>query len=168
MEAKAFDSDASLDERRVIIRRSGGDVEMVEMPWGLQPREVGGRPFTVIRAEGRVFPSHRCLVPAADFRFRSRGRHYSFALDDGDWFYFAGIWRSALQDWPEAYAILTIKANDDVAPYHDRQMAVLRREQRMAWLDMTCPEDALLRALPAGSFTVSPLHEQDAQAVFAF
>jgi len=168
MNAKAFDSRASLDERRVIIRRSGADVEMVELPCGLQPREVGGRPFTVIRAEGRVFPSHRCLVPASEFRFRSRGRHYSFARADGDWFYFAGIWRPASRDWPEAYAILTIEANDDVAPYHDRQMAVLRREQRMDWLDMTCAEDALLRPLPAGSFTVSPLHRQGAQAVFAF
>ena len=54
MSAKVFDSDASLDERRVIIRRDGGDVEMVELPWGLQPREPRGRPFTVVRAEGRT------------------------------------------------------------------------------------------------------------------
>jgi putative SOS response-associated peptidase YedK len=69
MTAKAFDTDAPLDERRVIIRRSAGDVEMVELPWGLQPRERGGRPFTVVRAEGRTFPSHRCLVPASEFAF---------------------------------------------------------------------------------------------------
>src|SRR3546814_14222688 len=56
MSATAFDSDASLDERRVIIRRGGGDVEMVKLPWGLQPREIGGRPFTVLRAEDRTFP----------------------------------------------------------------------------------------------------------------
>src|SRR3546814_3076197 len=68
MSATAFDSDASLDERRVIIRRGGGDVEMVKLPWGLQPREIGGRPFTVLRAEDRTFPSHRCLVPASEFR----------------------------------------------------------------------------------------------------
>jgi putative SOS response-associated peptidase YedK len=41
----------------------------VELPWGLQPRERGGRPFTVVRAEGRTFPSHRCLVPASEFAF---------------------------------------------------------------------------------------------------
>jgi hypothetical protein len=45
------------------------------------------------------------------------------------------IWRPANLDWPEAYAILTVETNPDVAPYHDRQMAVLRREQRLAWLD---------------------------------
>jgi putative SOS response-associated peptidase YedK len=67
---------------------------------------------------------------------------------------FAGIWRPAKLDWPEAYAILTVEANPDFAPYHDRQMAVLRREQRLAWLDSLAPEDVLLRPLAAGSFQV--------------
>jgi putative SOS response-associated peptidase YedK len=168
MSAKVFDSDASLDERRVIIRRYGGDVEMAELPWGLQPSEVGGRPFTVVRAEGKTFPSHRCLVPASEFRHRSRGKAYSFSLADSDWFYFAGVWRPATRDWPEAYAILTIEANDDVAPFHDRQMAVLRRDQRMAWLDRTCLEEELLRPLPAGTFVVSQPRKASAQAALAF
>jgi putative SOS response-associated peptidase YedK len=57
-------------------------------------------------------------------------------------------------DWPEAYAILTVEANPDVALYHDRQMVVLRREQRLDWLDSQVAEDKLLRPLPAGSFRV--------------
>lgn len=36
--AKVFQSDAPLDERRVIIRWQDGDVEMVGLPWGLRPR----------------------------------------------------------------------------------------------------------------------------------
>ena len=168
MSATSFDIDASLDERRVIIRRAGGEVEMVELAWGLQPRDRGGRSATVIRAEGRTFSSHRCLVPASEFRFRSQSRHYSVALVDGDWFYFAGIWRPASGDWPEAYAILTTEANPDVVPYLDRQMAVLRREERMAWLDMTCPEFELLRPLPAGSFIVSRLDKYTSQRTFDF
>ena len=152
MSASIFDSDASVGQRRVVIRRNAGDVEMVELPWGLDPRERGGRPFTVIRAEGRTFPSHRCLIPASEFRHRSRGKHYGFSLVDGDWFYFAGIWRPATADWPEAFAILTIEANADVAPFHDRQMAVLRRNRRMAWLDRTCREEELLQPLPAKTF----------------
>ncbi|MDW9652899.1 SOS response-associated peptidase [Sinorhizobium meliloti] len=167
MSAKVFDSDASLDERRVIIRRYGGDVEMVELPWGLQPREIGGRPFTVVRAEGRTFPSHRCLVPASEFRRRSRGKTYSFSLSDGDWFYFAGIWRPASSNWPEAYAILTIEANEDIAPYHDRQMVVLRREQRVEWLDRTRPEAELLRPLPGGSLHVSLAEAAPGQMMLA-
>ncbi|MGY4197276.1 SOS response-associated peptidase family protein [Bradyrhizobium sp. USDA 4520] len=164
MSAKAFESDAPLGERRVIIRRYGGDVEMVELPWGLQPGEAGGRPFTVVRAEGRTFPSHRCLVPASEFRHRSRGKNYSFSLANGDWFYFAGIWRPATREWPEAYAILTIEANEDVAPLHDRQMAVVRREQRMVWLNRTCREDELLRPLPAGTFKVARARAEPRQA----
>ncbi|RUX07093.1 SOS response-associated peptidase, partial [Mesorhizobium sp. M8A.F.Ca.ET.059.01.1.1] len=113
MSATVFDSDASLDERRIIIRRDDGDVEMVELPWGLQPREAEGRPFSVVRAEGRTFPSHRCLIPASEFRHRSHGKHYCLSLSNGDWFYFAGIWQPATRQWPEAYAILTTTANDD-------------------------------------------------------
>jgi putative SOS response-associated peptidase YedK len=154
MAATTFDLDAPLGQRRAIIRRDNEGVEIVELSWGLQPRENGGRPFTVIRAEGRSFPTHRCLVPASEFRMRSRGRAYSFSLADGDWFYFAGIWRPATRDWPAAYAILTIEPNPDVAPYHDRQMAVLKRAQRLDWLDATVAEDELLLPRPAGSFRV--------------
>ncbi|MER8808242.1 SOS response-associated peptidase [Mesorhizobium australicum] len=167
MSATVFDSDASLDERRVIIRRAGRDVEMVELPWGLQPREAEGRPFTLVRAEGRGFPDHRCLVPASEFRNRSHGKRYSFSLESGDWFYFAGIWRPATPYWPESYAILTTAANDDVAPYHDRQMAVLRRDQRMDWLDLTVAEDELLQPLPPGSFKVARVREYHDQGALA-
>jgi putative SOS response-associated peptidase YedK len=167
MSASVFDSDASLGQRCVVIRRNAGDFEMVELPWGLQPAERGGPAFAVIRAEGRTFPSHRCLVPASEFRHRSRSKYYGFLLADGDWFYFAGVWRPATPDWPEAYAILTIAANADVAPFHDRQMAVVRRDERMAWLDQTCPEDEVLRPLPPGSFKVR-LREARRQAELAF
>ncbi len=159
MVATAFDPDAPLDQRRAIIRRDGAGVEMVELPWGLQPREPGGRPFTVIRAQGRTFPSHRCLVPVSEFGHTSRGRQYRFSLADGDWFYFAGIWRPASRDWPEAYAILTIEASADIAPYHDRQMAVLKRSQRLEWLDLTGPETELLRQLPKDTFRVRASRE---------
>jgi putative SOS response-associated peptidase YedK len=168
MSASIFDSEAAIGQRRVVIRRDGRDVEMVELPWGLQPRESAGRAFTVIRAEGRTFPDLRCLVPASEFRFRVRGKQYGFSLANGDWFYFAGIWRPATREWPEAYAILTIEANADVAPFHDRQMAVIRREQRMAWLDRTCREEDLLHPLPAGSFKVARLRGEPRQAELAF
>jgi putative SOS response-associated peptidase YedK len=167
MSASVFDSEAAIGQRRIVIRRNGGDLEMVELPWGLQPREPSGRAFTIVRAEGRSFPDHRCLVPASEFRHRSRGKDYAFSLTDRDWFYFAGIWRPATRDWPEAYAILTIEAAPDVAPFHDRQMAVVRREHRMAWLDRTRRVDDLLRPLPSGSFRVARLERERRQAELA-
>lgn len=167
MDARPFDSEAAVGERRLVIRRGDDGLEMVELPWGLQPRELGGRAFTVIRAEDRTFPSHRCLLPASEFRHRSRGKSYSFALADGDWFYFAGLWRPATRDWPEAYAVLTTAANVDVMPFHDRQMAVLRREERMAWLDGSVPEAELLQPLPPGAFKVTVAGREERQAQLA-
>ncbi len=163
MSATVFQSDAPLDECRVIVRRHESDVEMVELPWGLRPRDGGPRAVNVVRSEGRTFPTHRCLVPASEFRHKG----FRFSLANGDWFYFAGIWRPATKDWPQAYAILTIEANVDIAPFHDRQMAVLARDQRMAWLDGLLPEDEILRPLPAGTFRVKRHAGAPAQPMLA-
>lgn len=167
MNARAFDSDVSRGQRRAIIRRDGRGVEMVELSWGLRPREAGGRSLTLVRAEGRTCPSHRCLVPASEVHHRGRGGPYTYALTNGDWFYLAGIWRPAARGWPEAFAVLTTEANPDLAPFHDRQLAVLRRDQRMTWLDLTQPETELLRPLPAGTFTVTTRRKDSAQMTLA-
>lgn len=168
MKATAFDLEAPPMDPRIIIRRGDEGVEMVELPWGLRPKEPGGRPFTLVRAEGRTFPSHRCLVPATEFMLARQGQRYSFALADGDWFYFAGIWRPASPQWPEAYAILTIAAGPDVVPYQDRQMAVLRRVQRMDWLDLAVPEHELFRRHRRGTFAVERhVRARPAQAALA-
>jgi putative SOS response-associated peptidase YedK len=47
-------------------------------------------------------------------------------------------------------------------------MAVLRRDQRMDWLDLTVRKDELLQPLPAGSFKVARLRERHAQDALAF
>jgi putative SOS response-associated peptidase YedK len=144
-------------EAAPIIRRNGDELEMVELVWGLKPRkEAEQRPLINIRSEGRRFPRHRCLVPASEFFVRERSgerpTRWRFTLADGDTFYFAGIWQPSSDDWPEAYAVLTTAANPDVAPCSDRQMAVIPRSARMAWLDHLTPEDELLQPLPAGTF----------------
>ena len=157
-----FDLNAPLGQRRAIIRQDADGFEMVEAAWGLRPAHQSHGPYTVVHAEGRTFPTHRCLVPASEFRLRRQGRIYRFSLQTGDWFYFAGIWRPSRPDWPEAYGILTVEAHADIAPYHDRSMAVLTREQRLDWLDGAIPEGELLRPLPAGSFQVSEARAQAA------
>jgi putative SOS response-associated peptidase YedK len=167
MKATTFDTDAPLDERRIIVRSGDEGVEMVELPWGLRPKEPGNLPVMLARAEGRKFPSHRCLVPASEFLISRHGQRYRFSLADGDWFYFAGIWRPASEGWPEAYAILTIEANADVAPYQDRQMAVLRRRQRMDWLDLSRPEHELLQPLRVGAFRIERAITRQTQTVLA-
>ena len=52
-------------EPALIIRRTGDESELVELHWGLKPHSPEHRPLINIRAEGRRFPSHRCLLPAS-------------------------------------------------------------------------------------------------------
>lgn len=129
-----------------------GKPEMVNLIWGLEPAWPDERPFEVVRAEGRTFPSNRCLVPASEFFHSRKGRRYRFTRIDGDHFYLAGIWRPATPRWTSAYAALTIEANPDVRPFAERQMVVVAREHRMAWLDHAVPETDILTALPQHVF----------------
>jgi putative SOS response-associated peptidase YedK len=50
--------------------------------------------------------------------------------------------------------MLTTAPGPDVAPYHDRQVAVLARPDWAAWLDLSRAEAALLRPLDAGALKV--------------
>ena len=139
-------------EPGAIIRRQGDELELVNLHWGLRPSAENGRPFTTVRAEGRVFPLHRCLVPASEFHLEHKKDRWRFTLADGDHFYFAGIWRPASRDWPESYAIHTTVANEEVLPFRERQMAVIRRVDRFAWLRHETAEADILQPLPPHSF----------------
>ena len=55
--------------------------------------------------------------------------------------------------------MLTTAPSADVAPYHDRQVAVLRPEEWAAWLYPTKPEAELLRPLPKGWLEVKTVRE---------
>jgi len=163
MQAVAFDPHAPLGTRRAVIRRAADGIEMVELGWGLKPHDAGGKPFRFVRAEGRHFPTHRCLIPASEFHVTRAGKRYRVSLEHQDWFYLAGIWRPAERDWPDAYAVLTIEANAEVSRYQARQGAVLRRPDRMRWLDLTCSEEDLLQPLAPASFRIEPLLHGPAQ-----
>jgi putative SOS response-associated peptidase YedK len=51
--------------------------------------------------------------------------------------------------------MLTTAPGPDVAPYHNRQVVVLRPEDWAAWIYLTKAEPELLRPLPQGSFDVA-------------
>jgi putative SOS response-associated peptidase YedK len=152
-----FRFERPLGARRAVIRRYRDEIEMVGLAWGLKNRDPEERPFRFLRAEGCTFPTRRCLIPASEFHVATEKHGYRFALEDGNWFYLAGIYRPATIDWPESYAVLTIDANPDVARCQDRQGAVLLRRQNMDWLDLTVPEAELLKPLPARSFDVEEI-----------
>ena len=138
-----------------------GEAELTNLRWGLIPRARGGRPLLYLRSEEPRLTGGRCLLPASEFFGVHRGWRYRVERVDGDFFYFAGIWRPAGNGWPQAYAILTIPAAPDLAPYMTRQMAVLPRAQRYAWLDLAMPMPEVLRPLPLGTFRVEAAGEPD-------
>lgn len=155
-----FDSDAEDDNARLIIRAKPNDLgkaEMVEARWGSDPRFAAGVEFRFVRSEGRTFPSHRCLIPASEFRMRVGERRYRVKLDDGNFFYLAGIWEPAMAEWPLAFRIITVAANPEVAPFQDRHGAIILRRQVTGWLDHQVPETDLLETPPARTFIVEEI-----------
>jgi len=68
----------------------------------------------------------------------------------------AALWRDG--DVP-SFTMLTAEPGADMAPYHDRQVCVLRPEEWAAWLFLNRPEGELLRPLPAGSLSVETVRQ---------
>ena len=145
-------------EQAPVIRRRDDGVELVQLRWGFAAARPKAPPVINFRSEGRRFPNGRCLVPASHF-FEFTGKKspkskWKFTKACEEWFCFAGLWRPASGDAPEAFTLLTTEPGPDVAPIHSRQMVVLERSDWAAWLDLTRPEAELLRPLPAGSLKV--------------
>ena len=145
-------------ETAPVLRRAGNSLELAQLRWGLGAGRPKAGPVINFRSEGRRFPTGRCLVPASHFYEFTGAKppksKWRFTKAGEDWFCFAGLWRPATSETPEAFTLLTIAPGPDVAPIHDRQMVVLERADWLAWLDLSRPETELLRALPAGSLHV--------------
>lgn len=82
---------------------------------------------------------------------------YRVTLDGGNFFYLAGIWEPAIDDWPLCFRVITVAANPEVARYQDRHGAIIHRRQVMQWLDHAVPEADLLETPPARTFVVEEL-----------
>jgi hypothetical protein len=76
----------------------------------------------------------RCLIPADGFyeftdladKTKKRKDKWLFTKTGEPWFCVAGIWRTDAQVG-EAFTMLTMPPGPDIAPYHDRQIAILDR-----------------------------------------
>ena len=134
-----------------------GDLAQRRWSWPGQNR----KPVYNFRSDGREFASGRCLIPAdgyyeftdpADTK-KKRNDKWLFTKSGEPWFCVAGIWRADAQVG-EAFTMLTMPPGLDIAPYHDRQIAILDREDWAAWLDHSISANAVLKPLPAGSLAV--------------
>jgi putative SOS response-associated peptidase YedK len=153
--------DIRIRDTAPVILRTGNGVQLIEMVWA--PRDRNKKPIFNFRSEGRKFGnSSRCLIPASHFyefiapkdTKQKRKDKWRFTLAGSDWFCIAGLVRPDALDSSPCFTMLTTKPGPDVAPIHDRQVAVLDRDDWRAWLDLTDPEDQLLRPLPANSLKV--------------
>jgi putative SOS response-associated peptidase YedK len=141
----------------LIRRLEDGINEFTVLRWGFPPGRAKGPPVINFRSEGRKFPVGRCLIPVSFF-YEFTGRKspktkWRFTKIGEDWFCFAGLWRP-MPESGAAFTLLTTEPGPDVAPIHARQMVVLDRADRSAWLEETGNEGDLLRPLPAGSLKV--------------
>jgi putative SOS response-associated peptidase YedK len=151
--------DIRINDMGPVMRASGNGVELASMRFGFPPARSGGAPVFNFRSDGRRFDkSRRCLVPASAF-FEFTGKKYPkakhrFTLNDAPFMAIAGLWRDGAGNQPPAFAMLTTEPGPDVAPYHNRQVVILRPQDWSAWIYLTKPERELLRPLPAGALHV--------------
>jgi putative SOS response-associated peptidase YedK len=155
--------DIRITDRAPILRSptdQPGAVELVQRRWSWPG--PGGKPVYNFRSEDRDFPRGRCVILADGFyEFtthsdpKSKRKHkWLFTLKDHDWFGIAGLWRHDAAVG-EAFTMLTIAPHIDVAPYHDRGIGILGRDDMARWLDPAVPSQDLLKPLPAGSLVVT-------------
>jgi putative SOS response-associated peptidase YedK len=120
-----------------------------------------GKPVYNFRSEGREFPSGRCLIVADGFyEFttpadpkQKRKDKWLFTDPDQRLLGIAGL----VRDVPgigEAFTMLTTEPGADVAPYHGRQVAVLKQHQWGDWLDPLAEVKGLIGPLPGGTLVV--------------
>ncbi|MDR3476104.1 MAG: SOS response-associated peptidase [Devosia sp.] len=157
-------ADIRIGDTAPVMRAAGNLIELVPMRFGFPPASPRGGPVFNYRSEGRRFEqSRRCLIPASGF-FEFTGKKYPkakhrFRLAGTPWMAIAGLWRDLPAGEPPSFTMLTTEPGPDVAPYHDRQVVVLRPADWAAWIYMTKPEGELLRPLEAGALEVETLRQ---------
>ena len=156
--------DIRITDRAPIVRWGGEAAELVQRRWSWPG--PGGKPVYSFRSDGREFGNSqkggRCLIVTDGFyefttpaepRKDRRKDKWRFTLAGHDWFAIAGLWRSE-PEVGEAFTMLTAEPGPDVAPYHNRQVAVLARERWGPWLDGSGPARELLGPCAAGMLKV--------------
>jgi putative SOS response-associated peptidase YedK len=154
-------ADIKITDAAPIVRAGTGGRgtgEMVQRRWSWPG--PNRKPVYNFRSDGREFPNGRCLIVADGFyEFttpedpkKKRKDKWLFTRKDELWFCIAGIWRAS--DVGEAFTMLTMEPGPDIAPFHDRQIAILDRARWVDWLDPSLPAKQVLHGLPAGSLVV--------------
>jgi len=103
-----------------------------------------------------AFKRRRCLIPADGFFEWQQEpgvklkRPVYFQRQDQGLFAFAGIWerwQSATGEALESCAIITVPANELIAPVHDRMPAILLQANEQEWLDESASMESVYQLL---------------------
>ena len=154
--------DIKITNSAPIVRAVDGESgagDLVQRRWSWPGQN--GKPVYNFRSDGREFASGRCLIPADGFyeftepadKKKKRKDKWLFTKTGEPWFCVAGIWRADAKVG-EAFTMLTMPPGPDIAPYHDRQIAILDRADWAAWLDASISAKAILKPLPEGALAV--------------
>jgi len=151
--------DVRITDRAPVVRwnRDRGEAELVERRWSW-PGPTG-KPVFNMRADGREFGRDRCLVIAdAFFEFTApadpkQKRKDCWLFKPNSDFGIAGLLRNDVQVG-EAFTLLTVPPGEDVAPYHNRQIALLTPSEWRPWLDGSARSTDLLAPSESGSIAV--------------
>jgi len=150
--------DIRIGDMGPVLRAAGNGVELVLMKFGGQPPRPKAGPVFNFKSDKRSFAdSRRCLIILSGF-FEFTGTKYPktkhrFSLKGSPVMAIAGLW-SENEAGELSFTMLTTSPGPDIAPYHDRQVCVLRPDDWGAWLFLTKPEAEKLKPLPAGSLVV--------------
>ena len=154
--------DIAITDPGVIVRQAqpAEGYELLVRRWSWPG--PGGKPVYNFRSDGREFPSGRCIIVADGFyEFtassdpkQKRKDRWMFADRAGGMLGIAGLTRT-VPEVGEAFTMLTTEPGPDVAPYHNRQVAVVPQMDWRDWLDGSAPAADLLRPLEAGSLSVA-------------
>ena len=151
--------DIAITDPGAIVRAGSSGYELVVRRWSWPG--AGGKPVYNFRSDGREFGSGRCLIVADGFyeftapsdSKQKRKDRWLFTFPGSEALGIAGLVRTD-PGIGEAFTMLTTEPGPDVAPYHNRQIAVLPPASWKAWLDTSTPAAELLKPLPAGTLRV--------------
>jgi putative SOS response-associated peptidase YedK len=148
----------------VIRINDDGERKIEIMRWGFK-RDDGKLLFNA-RAEGiadvnfwkKSFSLRRCIVPADSFLEWQKTRQgknpkFEFTIRDRKPFGMAGLWslwkNPKTNQWEDTFAIVTVEANETMAPVHNRQPAILAPRDYQEYLENAeRPPIHLLRVFP--------------------
>jgi putative SOS response-associated peptidase YedK len=153
--------DVRISEQAPIVRFNAGrgNAELIERRWSWPA--PSGKPVFNMRSDGREFARDRCLVMIDGFyEFttpkdpkQKRKDRWHFEPTEGK-IAIAGVIRNT-PEVGEAFTMLTVPPGPDIAPYHNRGVALLAPPQWRSWLDGSAKSVEMLAPAVEGSLTVS-------------